>query len=216
MKNLDKLQKIAKENDIELDYLTDGSPIFQSKKLYTFTSDSVVLAQYVDETRIETLVDFCSGSGIVGFEVAGRIKVDRLVQFELQEELARLAKLSAEYNESVSDIEVVNDSLENAIKYVQDVDVVVCNPPYFKKGSGRINESSSKSLARHELSITLEDIFISASKILKRGGALYFIHIIEREKEMSKLSKKYGFTEIKKEVLLGNKLVRFLVKFIKN
>ena len=77
MKNKDLLQKIASDNNWELDYLTDGSPIFQSKELYTFTSDSVLLGKYVEENEIETLVDFCSGSGIVGLEVVGRLPVKK-------------------------------------------------------------------------------------------------------------------------------------------
>ena len=216
MKNIEKLKKIANENNWELDYLTDGSPIFQSENLYTFTSDSVVLARYVDEEVIDTLVDFCSGSGIVGFEVVGRVPTKKLYQFEIQSELAHLAETRAKFNETETKIEVINESLVGASEYLSRVDVVVCNPPYFKKGSGKINESSSKSLARHELSVTLEDIFKSAQSILKSGGSLYFIHIKMREKEMSSLAKKYGFVENKKQVLEGNKLVRFLVKYTKN
>lgn len=215
MERLEQLKLIANDNNWELDYLTDGSPIFQSKELYTFTSDSVLLAKFVDEDKIDLLVDFCSGSGIVGFEVIGRIPTKKLIQFEIQEGLARLAKESSRFNSSKTEIEVVNKSLEHASSMVSGVNVVVCNPPYFKKGSGRVNESESKSLARHELSVTLEDIFMSASKIIIAGGSLYFIHIKEREKEMIKLAKKYGFREAKKEFMEGNKLVRFLVKFIK-
>lgn len=215
MKNIELLKQIASDNNWELDYLTDGSPIFQNKNLYTFTSDSVVLARFVDEEDINHLVDFCSGSGIVGLEVAGRKSVQNLSQFEIQKELAEVAIMTAKYNETNTNINVYNVSLEIAKNYVSNVDAIVCNPPYFKKGSGKINESSSKSLARHELSITLEDIFKSAQEILKSGGSLYFIHIIEREKEMTKLAKKYNFEEDKKLVLEGNKLVRFLVKYIK-
>ena len=215
MKNIELLKQIASDNNWELDYLTDGSPIFQNKNLYTFTSDSVVLARFVDEENINHLVDFCSGSGIVGLEVSGRKSVQNLSQFEIQKELAEVAIMTAKYNETNTNINVYNVSLEMAKDYVSNVDAIVCNPPYFKKGSGKINESSSKSLARHELSITLEDIFKSAKEILKSGGSLYFIHIIEREKEMTKLAKKYNFEEDKKLVLEGNKLVRFLVKYIK-
>ena len=75
---MDKPLKIAIDNGWELDYLTDGSPIFQCKKLYTFTSDSVRLSNYVDEKSICKLVDFCSGSGIVGLEVIGRIRFSSL------------------------------------------------------------------------------------------------------------------------------------------
>ena len=78
------LIKLAEDNGCELDHLTYGGPIFQVKGLYTFTSDSVCLAKFVDEENIGCLVDFCSGSGIVGLEVAGRIKTQELYMFEIQ------------------------------------------------------------------------------------------------------------------------------------
>ena len=72
-------EQVAKQFGWQLDYLTDGSPIFQCDKYYTFTSDSVKLAKFVDEENIDTLVDFCSGSGIVGLEIIGRINTKNLV-----------------------------------------------------------------------------------------------------------------------------------------
>lgn len=208
----EKLLEIAKDKEWELDYLSDGSPIFQSSKLYTFTSDSVVLAKFVDEEHIGTLVDFCSGSGIVGLEVAGRIKTDKLVQFEIQEGLAEMASYTNQYNESIKNIELYNCSLVDAEKYVDDVDVVVCNPPYFKLNSGKMNESSSRSIARHEISVSLNEIIVSAKNILKNGGALYFVHIQERYNELVKCAKQNGFVLEKKELLAGTKLKRFLIK----
>lgn len=212
---MENLKEIAENFGWELDYLTDGSPIFQCKKYYTFTSDSVELAKFVEEDSIGTLVDFCSGSGIVGLEIIGRIKTHKLVQFEIQPELANLCSYTNKYNNSKTEIILYNESLTLADKYFFDVDVVCCNPPYFKKGSGKINESSSKSLARHELSVTLEEIISTASKILKVGGSLYFIHIKERFDELKKLAKKYNFAIAKEKFLEGNKLQRFLIKLIK-
>lgn len=213
--NMEDLQKLAENFGWELDYLTDGSPIFQCKKYYTFTSDSVELAKFVEEENIGTLVDFCSGSGIVGLEIIGRIKTQKLAQFEIQPELANLCTYTNKYNTTKTKIELYNESLTFAPNYLSGVDVVCCNPPYFKRGSGKINESDSKSLARHELSVTLEEIICTAEKILKNGGSLYFIHIVERLDELRKLARKYNFTISKEKFLEGNKLKRFLIKLVK-
>lgn len=209
-------EQVAKQFGWELDYLTDGSPIFQCDKYYTFTSDSVKLAKFVDEENIDTLVDFCSGSGIVGLEIIGRINTKNLVQFEIQKELAELSTYTNMFNNEKTNIVLYNTSLTDANKYMQNVDCVCCNPPYFKKGSGKINEQVSKSIARHEISVTLEDIIVSAKNILKTGGSLYLIHIMERQNELIKLAKKYHFEVKKQEILEGNKLRRFLIKLIKN
>lgn len=209
-------EQVAKQFGWELDYLTDGSPIFQCDKYYTFTSDSVKLAKFVDEENIDTLVDFCSGSGIVGLEIIGRINTKNLVQFEIQKELAEISTYTNMFNNEKTNIVLHNTCLTDANMYVQNVDCVCCNPPYFKKGSGKINEQVSKSIARHEISVTLEDIIVSAKNILKTGGSLYFIHIMERQNELIKLAKKYHFEVTKQEILEGNKLRRFLIKLIKN
>ena len=53
----------------------------------------MVLARFVDEDKIERLVDFCSGSGIVGMEVAGRVSVGELSEFEIQKRACRCCKV---------------------------------------------------------------------------------------------------------------------------
>ena len=213
---MDNPLKIAIDNGWELDYLTDGSPIFQCKKLYTFTSDSVRLSNYVDEKSICKLVDFCSGSGIVGLEVIGRIPTEELFQFELQPELAKMCEQTNFLNNEKTQITLYNESLINSPNRIGNVDVIVCNPPFFKMGSGKVNENNSLSLARHEVSITIAEIFECASKILKSGGSFYLVHIFERYKEIMSCAKKFGFRIEKEEVLESKKLQRFLVKLIKN
>ena len=60
------------------------------------------------------------------------------------------------------------------------VDCVVVNPPYKARNSGIMNEEDTLTIARHEISCTLEDIIVKSSKILKSGGNLYMIHRPER------------------------------------
>jgi tRNA1Val (adenine37-N6)-methyltransferase len=54
--------------------------------------------------------------------------------------------------------------------------VVVCNPPFRKKESGRINPDPQRAIARHEIMISLADILSAASMILKPGGRLAMIY----------------------------------------
>ncbi len=199
----------------ELDYLTDGSPIFQCKKYYTFTSDSVLLAKYVDDKEINTLVDFCSGSGIVGLEVVGRVKTNNLIQFEIQKELSEMCAYTNKYNKTNTKIILYNNSLTKAREQINNVDVVVCNPPYFKLGSGRVNEDKSRMIARHEVEVTLVQILEEAHKILKSEGNLYLIHIEDRYNELLRLIKKIPFEVEKEEHLQTSKLKRFLIKLRK-
>ena len=74
---------------------------------------------------------------------------------------------------------------------VGSIDLVVCNPPYKPKGSGIINEKDSKTIARHEISCTLEDIVKEASRELNFGGSFCMVHKVERMTDIFYLFRKY-------------------------
>jgi tRNA1(Val) A37 N6-methylase TrmN6 len=54
--------------------------------------------------------------------------------------------------------------------------VVICNPPYRRKASGRINPHPERALARHEISASLDDILAAASRLLRAKGRLAMIY----------------------------------------
>lgn len=213
MKDQKEIEKLAESRGYSLDYLTCGSPIFQIKNLYTFTSDSIQLAHFVKEKEIDCLVDLCSGSGVVGLEVVGTKNVKNAVLVELQPDLAECAKCSSELNNNETKIEVVNDDVNNFRKKFPNgmADVVTCNPPYFKAGSGDTPLNLSRAMARHEIKITLKEIIESSHYLLKEGGILYLVHIKSRQKEIEKLLLDFGFNITNEEILSG-KLERILIR----
>ena len=90
---------------------------------------------------------------------------------EIQENIYNLGKESIEYNKLGNKIKLINDNLVNVKKYFPDesVDVVTCNPPYFKflGNNSLINEDKEKAIARHEITMDLESMTKSAKYILK-------------------------------------------------
>ncbi len=206
------LNKIAELNNLTLDYLNSGSPIFQVKGGYNFTSDSVKLASTVTEEEIDTLVDFCSGSGIVGLEVVERATVNNLYSFEIQEELYNACLLSQKHNKFNTKFYTFLKPVQQASNYVTNADVVICNPPFFKANSGGLSLNNSKLLARHEVTITLNEIFKSASEVLKSGGVFYLLHIADRSNEIEKLALSFNFKIESRKELEGH-LKRVIFKF---
>ncbi|MGN1259418.1 MAG: methyltransferase [Christensenellales bacterium] len=206
------LNKIAELNNLTLDYLNSGSPIFQVKGGYNFTSDSVKLASTVTEEEIDTLVDFCSGSGIVGLEVIERATVNNLYSFEIQEELYNACLLSQKHNKFNTKFYTFLKPVQQASNYVTNADVVICNPPFFKANSGGLSLNNSKLLARHEVTITLNEIFKSASEVLKSGGVFYLLHIADRSNEIEKLALSFNFKIESRKELEGH-LKRVIFKF---
>jgi tRNA1(Val) A37 N6-methylase TrmN6 len=55
-------------------------------------------------------------------------------------------------------------------------DVVVCNPPYRRKASGRINPDPRRAIARHEIHASLGDILETAGRLLRPKGRLVMVY----------------------------------------
>ena len=72
-------------------------------------------------------------------------------------------------------------------------DVIVSNPPYFKMSEkSNLNDSIQKTIARHELEITIEEILQIARKFLKNGGTFAIVHRTDRLIEIIELFRKYN------------------------
>ncbi len=162
-----------------------GLKLWQYPSLYCFTSDAVLLANLTKVKKGDVVVDFGTGSGIIAVLIAAKTNAAKIFALEKQKVMCELAKKNVEYNRLSDKIEVVEGDIADADKLLgkESASVVVCNPPYFKKGSGATREREEIALSRHESSCDLKGIVESASKILRWGGALYIVHKVERMAE---------------------------------
>ena len=58
----------------------------------------------------------------------------------------------------------------------ESMDVITVNPPYMIGQHGIKNDDDAKTIARHEVKCTLDDIVRESAKILKNGGRFYMVH----------------------------------------
>lgn len=205
-------------NDL-FDY--SGLKIFQDNKKFKFALDSILLAEFVELNKKESkIVDFCTGNAPVPLILSTKTK-NQIWGIEIQKRIYELGKKSVGYNKLEDQITLINDNVLHSKKYFSPatIDIVTCNPPYFKKHSGIINGDYEKAIARHEITISLEDIIKSAASILKNKGLLYMIHRPERLEELSNTLNQYNF-KIKKLVMvhssLEDKAIAVLIKAVKN
>lgn len=168
--------------------------IVQDKTGYCFTSDAVALANFVKLKSKGTIVDLCSGSGVVGILAHFKNKASKTVLVEIQESMAEMSERTIKYND-IQNIEVVNRKLQGISQLlgIGKFDAVVCNPPYKKSGTASLlNENESIAICRHEITVTLEEIILEASKLLKFGGDFYIVNKEERLTDMIVFMRKYG------------------------
>ncbi|RPJ69765.1 MAG: SAM-dependent methyltransferase [Desulfobacteraceae bacterium] len=104
----------------------------------------------------------------------------------MQPELAALAEANVAANRMEERITVIADDMRHLTATTTGgvMDVVVCNPPFRRPGTGRLNPSGQRAVARHEIAIGLPDILKVARRMVKTRGRLVIIQAGERLGEL--------------------------------
>lgn len=148
---------------------------------YRFTLDAVLLATFAQEVVPEdapsTVVDLGTGCGVVALLLAEARPLARVVGVEVQPSLARLARRNAEENELP--VEVIEGDWRR-FEGEWRADLIVSNPPYFLKNSGKLPPDPERCAARHEINGGLDTLAESVARRLNPGGACRLIHAAGR------------------------------------
>ena len=97
---------------------------------------------------------------------------------EVQEASADMAAQSVALNGLEGQIQIVHGDLKEAGSLFprHSFNVVTCNPPYMIDEHGRANALDAKTIARHEVLCTLEDVVAAADTLLATHGKFFMIH----------------------------------------
>lgn len=179
---------ILKETE-RLDDLGDGVQIIQSSALYTFTSDSVLLANFANVKKSDLVADYCTGSGIVAILLAKKYQPQKIYAVELQPEMADMCLRSVEYNGLNECIEVLNESVQGfGERFPRQsrrlFDVITVNPPYGKKCTQFVSQTESAAIARHETALTLCELLDAVKATLTFRGRVVLVYPCERLAEL--------------------------------
>ena len=196
--------------------------IYQYVEGFKFSLDSILLAEFVKVTsKTKSILDLCSGNAAVPMILSTKTKA-QIDAFELQESIFNLAKKSIDYNKLDKQITLYNSDIKEIDNYkkCKKYDIITCNPPYFKvEDNEHINDTEVLAIARHELKINLEDIFMIASNHLDDKGEFYLVHRVSRLDETIILGNKYNLNVKNVELIKtkdNGKPYIVLVRCIKN
>ncbi|WP_262316484.1 tRNA1(Val) (adenine(37)-N6)-methyltransferase [Lacticaseibacillus parakribbianus] len=173
-------------DDERIDQLqSQGVRLIQSKTVFAFSLDAVLLAAFAEVKKTSRVVDLAAGNGAVGLFVAPRTK-GQVTLIELQPRLADMAQRSVALN-GFEHVDVHRLDLKDASRVVANdsVDVVTCNPPYFKVQPGSVqNPNQHLALARHELTTDFKTVCEVTAGLLKYQGKAFFVHRPDRLAEL--------------------------------
>ena len=161
-----------------LDDLQNGYKIIQDPGRFCFGIDAVLLSWFAKVRQGEKALDLGCGNGIIPILLKAHTQGAHYTGLEIQEESARMARRSVAYNHLEDTISIVTGDIKEAatIFGAASFDVVTSNPPYMIHSHGLQNANTAKTIARHEMLCTLEDVVGQAAKMLKSKGSTYMVH----------------------------------------
>ena len=187
--------KINLTSEERLDDLqVKGYHIIQNKKTFCVGIDAVLLATFAKVKQGESALDLGCGNGIIPILLAAKTEGKQFVGLEIQEESASLAKRSVSYNKLDEKVKIIQGDIKETGRLFGTASfrVVTTNPPYMIGDHGIKNNADAKTIARHEVLCTLDDIIRETGKVLEFKGRFYMVHRPFRLAEIFATMMKYG------------------------
>ena len=177
------------------DLQTHGLKFVQDTDLFLYGTDGVELANFAAPRAGSRVCDLGAGTGIISVLLAGKFGCS-VTAVEIQRKCCELIEENARINRL--DITVANMPMQ---EFSGKFDVVVCNPPYSKVGSGAPRGTTAERIACFEEKVTFREVAESASGLLSTGGKFYLVHHITRLAEVIAALKVYRLEPKKLQIL---------------
>lgn len=174
-----------------------GSPnlkIYQDSTVFSLSLDAILLGHFVNILpSYKRILDIGCGNAPISLILSERTSA-HITGIEIQKKSCLLANASIAENKKESQIEIIEADVNEFYKKIESdtFDVIVCNPPYFiTTNPEKQNIKESYTVARHEGSLQLEQIFKISKKILKNNGSLAIVHRPDRLMDILLLMREY-------------------------
>ena len=168
------------------DLQLNGLKILRRDDLPGYTTDSVLLADFVKTKPGLLICDLGTGTGIIPFLLIGRMISIKVTGIEINQELEELAARSAELNGLEHSMRTIHGDIRHIEELVpaQSFHAVVCNPPYFSGDQGRAHT--------HQLNCDEQDILKAVKHSLLPKGYFYTCCPADRLLIMADVMRQHG------------------------
>ncbi len=167
----------------EDEFLGGRVKLYQPKKGYRISSDTVFLAASLPELKGQKIIDIGAGTGGILTFYKSRNACENICHaLEIREDMIALARKNAEGNALRDKIKYFRGDLKDLPQEIQPntYDHLVTNPPYYKEDAGMKSPFETKAAAHREENMDLKTWILSCLKLLKQRAYITLIHRTDR------------------------------------
>ena len=168
--------------------------VYQDDEMFRINTDTMALGEFLYIYKKDTVLDIGTNTGAL-LLYASMFNPKKMIGIDINEKALELAKKNMEVN-NIKNVELIHVDA-NTYK-AEEADVVICNPPYFETDPKLLSKDEYKNLAKHEGSLTLENLIKIIRRNLKNHGTLFLLFLTSRLTEV--------IEELKKNKMIVKKL----------
>lgn len=189
----DQGELLSRDESLD-DLILGGLKIIQARHGYRFSLDSVLLAHFPDLQAVAQAVDLGTGSGVIPLILGARSPGLKVAGIELQPAMADRARRTMKLNRVEDRIAIIEADIREIEKHLSGgcAELVLSNPPFWKRGQGKVSRNHEQAVARHELCLELGEVWHKGSYLLKTGGRMAVIQPVSRMLESLAHMEKQG------------------------
>lgn len=156
----------------------NGYMLIQDPKRFCFGVDAVLLSGFATAKKGDKVLDLGTGTGVIPILMSAKTNAEHFSALEIQPESAEMAKRSVMLNDLQDRIDIIEGDIKKAAEIFKpsSFDVITTNPPYMNFEGGIKNSYDPKTIARHEVLCSLDDVASAAQRLLKFGGKFFMVH----------------------------------------
>ena len=148
-------------------------------------TDGVLLGAWTNTLNATRILDIGTGTGLLALMMAQKSEA-RIDAVEIDQDAYVQAKENINLSKWKKRIHIYHTSLQDFYKNTTDMyDLILSNPPFF---SDSLQPSGiSRALARHSVSLTLQELIELSARLLSRDGRCSFILPSDKSTELKTL-----------------------------
>ncbi len=136
-------------------------------------TDGVLLGAWANVEDVNSILDIGTGSALIAIMLAQRSKA-KITAIEIDKDAFLQAKENIQNCKWHERIKVENISMQDYVaQTINKFDLIVCNPPFFE--NSLLNPNEKKSLARHSIALSFDELIEGSLKLLNQTGSLSLI-----------------------------------------
>lgn len=148
--------------------------VFQDHCAMKVGTDGVLLGAWVEVAGCNTILDIGTGTGLIALMMAQRNPKAIIDAIDIDDKCILQAQQNVEGSPFAHQIDVQNQSFQHyAASTDVRYDLIVSNPPFFKKSLKSPNHT--RNFARHDSTLSFSDIIAQSSVLLTERGRLALI-----------------------------------------